>query len=61
MVEICIEALCSIFLTNENKFEYSGQKWEKNKLKFLFKLFKFQYKWFRVNQIGSMTVFVCLC
>ena len=54
MVEICIEALYRIFSTKKNKFVlmYKVKMVKKIKLKFLFKLFKFQFKWPRVNQIG---------
>ena len=54
MVEICIDALCRMFLSNENKSDIiiKVKMVKKFKMKFLFKLFKFQYKWPRVNQIG---------
>ena len=54
MVEICIEALYSIFSTNENKIEliFRAKMIRKIKLIFLFKFSKFKFKWSKVNHVG---------
>ena len=46
--------MVEIFLTNENKIEliFRAKMIKNIKLKFLFKLFEFQFKWSRVTQIG---------
>ena len=50
MVKICLETVCSTLLNNVNKTELIFRAKMVKKLKFPYKLLKFQFKCPRVNQ-----------